>query len=72
MRKVVLYIAMTLDGMIAESNNGTAFLVPYGELVWVIEKIKALMKRTDTVMMGRRTFEVVQSFDLTLRFFELD
>ena len=64
MRKVVLYIAMTLDGMIADSNDGMSFLEPYGELEWVIEKTKALMNRTDTILMGRRTYEVVQSFDL--------
>ena len=64
MRKVVLYIAMTLDGMIADSNDGMSFLEPYGELEWVIEKTKALMNRTDTILIGRRTYEVVNSFDL--------
>ena len=64
MRKVVLYIAMTLDGMIADSNDGMSFLEPYVELEWVIEKTIALMNRTDTILMGRRTYELVQSFDL--------
>jgi dihydrofolate reductase len=64
MRKVVLYIAMTLDGMIADSNDGISFLDPYGDLKWVIDKTNELMNRTDTISMGRRTYEVVKSFDL--------
>ena len=64
MRKVVLYIAMILEGVIANSNDGISFLDPYGELKWVLDKTHGLMGRTDTILMGRRTHEVVQSFDL--------
>ena len=64
MRKVVLYIAMTMDGMIADSSDGISFLDSYGELKWVVDKTNEIMDRTDTLLMGRRTYEVVQSFDL--------
>ena len=64
MRKVLLYIAMTMDGLIADSNDGESFLDPYGELKWVVDKNNAIMERTDTILMGRSTYEVVQSFEL--------
>ncbi len=38
MRIVVLYIAMTLDGMIVDLNDGISFLYPYGDLKWVIDR----------------------------------
>lgn len=64
MRKVILYIAMTLDGMIADSNDGLSFLDLYQDIDWVNESYKTLLSRTDTLLMGRRTFEVIQSFDI--------
>jgi hypothetical protein len=42
-RKVVLYIAMTMDGMISDSNDGIFFLDSYGELKWVVDKTNAII-----------------------------
>jgi riboflavin biosynthesis pyrimidine reductase len=32
MRKVILYIAMTIDGMIADTDDALSFLEPYDGL----------------------------------------
>lgn len=64
MRKVILYIAASLDGKIARAD---------GSVDW-LEEIKppegedfgygALMKRIDTTLMGRKTCQQVLSFDV--------
>jgi dihydrofolate reductase len=64
MRKVILYIAMTLDGMIADSHDGLSFLEPYDNLESVKTSYDELMKTTDTLLMGRRTYEVIQSLSI--------
>jgi dihydrofolate reductase len=55
---------MTIVGMITDANDGISSLDPYGDLKWVIDKTNEIMDRTDTILMGRHTYEVVQSFDL--------
>jgi dihydrofolate reductase len=59
-RKVILYIAMSLDGFIAGPNDELDFLHPmqqegedYGYGAFVAD--------VDTVILGRRTYEKVQS-----------
>ena len=56
MRRVVYSVAMSLDGFIAG---------PSGEYDWIIHDpsidFGALFARFDTMLMGRRTFEVMQS-----------
>ncbi len=64
MRKVILYIAMTLDGMIADEHEGLSFLEPYDGLDSVKTSYEQLMGQTDTLLMGRRTYEVIQSFGI--------
>lgn len=60
MRKVVFYTTLTFKRIISDANDGIYFLDPYGELKWDLDKINALMARTDTILMARRTYEVVQ------------
>ncbi len=61
MRKVILYIAMTLDGMIADTKDGFSFLEPYDGVPLVKESYDELLKNIDTLLMGRRTYEVITS-----------
>lgn len=59
-RKVVLYIAMSLDGYIAKPNDNLSFLS-------IVEKDGEdygyfdFMKSIDTVIMGRRTYDWVMN-----------
>jgi dihydrofolate reductase len=62
-RKVVLYIAMSLDGYIAKRNDDLSFLSTvekagedygYGEFI----------KTIDTVILGRKTYEKVLGFGI--------
>lgn len=60
MRKVILYIAMSLDGYIAKNNNDMSFLSivqkdgeDYGYNVFI--------KEIDTVIMGRKTYDWVMT-----------
>lgn len=62
-RKVILYIAMSLDGYIARENDDISWLsivedppedYGYGEFV----------KNIDTVIMGRKTYDKVLSFGI--------
>lgn len=65
MRKVVLYIAASLDGYIARSDGSTA---------WLHDKAYALkgedfgysdfLQTTDTTLMGHSTYKVVLGFDM--------
>ncbi len=60
-RKIVLYIAMSLDGYIARDN---------GDIDWLsmVEShdedygYKDFLKSVDTVIMGRRTYDQVLTF----------
>lgn len=56
MRKTVLYIAMSLDGYIADENGDVGWLEGYSGIEGSWE---ALMQRTDTVFMGRRTYDQI-------------
>ncbi len=61
MRKVVLYIAISLDGYIAKSDGGIDWLS-------IVERhgedygYGSLLETIDTVIIGRKTFEQVLSF----------
>ena len=55
-RKLILYIAMSLDGYIADENGGVSWLEsaaePNGDGGYA-----AFLERIDTVILGRRTYE---------------
>lgn len=61
MRKVILYIAMTIDGKIADANDGISFLEPYDGIGWIQKSYEDLLHQTDSLLMGRRTYEVIRS-----------
>ncbi len=62
-RKVILYIASSLDGFIAKENDDISFLS-------VVEKkgedygYHAFIETVDTVIMGRKTYDKVLSFGI--------
>lgn len=62
-RKVILYIAQSLDGFIARADDDISWLS-------VVERenedygYEAFIETADTVFMGRRTYEKVLSFDM--------
>lgn len=57
-RKLILYIAMSLDGYIADENGGVSWLEsaaePNGDGGYA-----AFLERIDTVILGRRTYEQI-------------
>ena len=63
MRKVILYIATSLDGFIAEKDGGLDWLEkfphPEGEDYGYVD----LLNRIDTTLMGRNTFDFVANYD---------
>lgn len=62
-RKVILYIAMSLDGFIAGKNDELDFLKQVetaGEDYGYAQFIETI----DTVIMGRKTYEIVLSFGI--------
>ncbi|MDF2545129.1 MAG: hypothetical protein K0R93_27 [Anaerosolibacter sp.] len=62
-RKVVLYIAQSLDGYIARENNDISWLsmVEHDNEDYGYD---AFIKNVDTVFMGRKTYEKVLSFGI--------
>ena len=58
-RKIILYIAMTLDGFIADSHDGLSFLDAYNDDHEVQVSYNQLMTETDTLLMGRKTYDIV-------------
>lgn len=62
-RKVILYIAMSLDGYIAKENDDLGFLKTVerpGEDYGYYDFIKNI----DTVIMGRKTYDMVMGFGI--------
>ena len=60
----IVYIAKSLDGFIADRNDGLEWLhsIPNPEnddMGWIV-----FNERIDAIIMGRRTFEVVAGFDM--------
>lgn len=63
MRKVILYIATSLDGFIAKKDGGLDWLEkfphPEGEDYGYVD----LLNRIDTTLMGRNTYDFVANYD---------
>jgi len=63
MNKIILYIATSLDGFIADINGGVNWL-PHPKDDAELEAVgyKDLMKRIDTILMGSRSYKQILSF----------
>ena len=59
MREVILYIAMSLDGYIADAQGGVDWLGGHGEPEEGMESYSRLLQRIDTVVMGWNTYHQV-------------
>ncbi|MFR1708710.1 MAG: dihydrofolate reductase family protein [Clostridium sp.] len=58
-RKVVLYIAMSLDGYIARSNGAVDWLSGHGDVEEVDNGYEDFYSTIDTIVMGKTTYEQV-------------
>lgn len=58
-REIILYIAASLDGYIAETDGSIDFLGGGIELVEEDTSYQELMEKIDTVIMGRTTYDQV-------------
>jgi dihydrofolate reductase len=63
MNKIILYIAISLDGFIADINGGVDWL-PHPKDDTELEAVgyKDLMERIDTILMGSRSYKQILSF----------
>lgn len=61
MRKIIYYVATSLDGFIAGPANDISLFVSQGEGV---QRYLADLKEFDTVIMGRKTYEFGYDFGL--------
>lgn len=61
MRRVILYIAMSLDGMIAGPNDDLSFLNDYDDFQLVKASYDDLMSQIDTILLGRKTYDFVMN-----------
>lgn len=64
MRKIILYIAQSLDGYIAKSDGDINWLETIPNPEQSDYGYKKFINSIDTVIMGRNTFEQVCSFDM--------
>jgi dihydrofolate reductase len=59
LRQTILYIAISLDGMIAGVNDDLSYLHGYDDFKLVQSSYQELINQIDTIIMGRRTYDVV-------------
>ena len=59
MRNVILYIAMSLDGYLADANGGVAWLDGDGSDSLHPGSYEAFSETVDTVLMGYRTYRQI-------------
>lgn len=60
MREVVLYIAMSLDGYLADESGGVGWLEGQDSSVETPDTYSAFIENVDTVIMGGKTYRQVQ------------
>lgn len=53
---------MTLDGYIADLNDGLSFLDEYESVQSIKDRFEELMNQVDTLIMGRSTYEIMRGF----------
>ncbi|MBI4170836.1 MAG: dihydrofolate reductase [Candidatus Aenigmarchaeota archaeon] len=56
--KVVLYMAMTANGIIAKEDDDTSFV---SKAEW--KSFRAMIRRTGNMVIGRRTYEIMRKAD---------
>jgi len=61
MARILGYIATSLDGFIATENDGLDWLFEYGELDLGEHDYRKFIKRIGTVVMGRGTYDFLES-----------
>lgn len=59
MRKIILFIAMSLDGYIADGNGGVGWLEGQSENEENIDTYSSFIKDVDTVIMGWNTYHQI-------------
>ena len=59
MRKIVCFIAMTLDGYIAEENHDLSFLDAFNDSE-IDDFIRDFLKGVDTLIMGHQTYQFIK------------
>ena len=59
MRQVILYIAMSLDGFIADRTGGVGWLEGDGSSAGAEDSYRRFIRRVDTVVMGWNTYHQV-------------
>lgn len=60
--KVILYMALTANGMIAKNDGNSDWVSPED-----VESFTSVCQKTDTVIMGRKTYDVLSPDYLPLR-----
>ncbi len=63
MKKIILYIAVSIDGRIAEPDGGTDFLSEYPVTEEMNYGYKEFMDSIDTIIMGGRTYRELDTMD---------
>ncbi len=59
MRKTVLFIAVSLDGYIADGQNSVEWIKGQDEDVDMVDTYSLFIKDVDTIIMGRRTYNQI-------------
>ena len=59
MRKVILFIAMSLDGYIADEKGGVDWLDGQGDDDENLDTYSEFVKDIDTILMGCKTYEQI-------------
>ena len=62
MRKIILYIATSLDGFIAENDGGLNWLENFPHIEGEDYGYADLMQQTDTTLMGSGTYKIIEDF----------
>lgn len=59
MKKVVLYIASSLDGYIADTNHSVDWIQGQDESIELLDTYTPFFNTIDTVIMGKRTYDQI-------------
>jgi dihydrofolate reductase len=62
LRKIILYIATSLDGFIAEKDGGLNWLENYPHIEGEDYGYSDVLAQTDTTLMGSGTYKIIEDF----------